>query len=131
MDKPNPGLTALFVDAFRQQTEPQKEVTSEKTEERDPEVVAGITTNLYADTSKSKVSLKLLSGKSELYTSYIDDQGQSPERQVISGYGYSINKESKITQFFRWNSEENDDCWERNKAQPKESCPQCSLCIRG
>jgi hypothetical protein len=28
------------VDAFRQQTEPQKEVTSEKTEERDPEVVA-------------------------------------------------------------------------------------------
>ena len=40
MDKPNPGLTALFVDAFRQQTEPQKEVTSEKTEERDPEVVA-------------------------------------------------------------------------------------------
>ena len=40
MNKPNPGLTALFVDAFRQQTEPQKEVTSEKTEERDPEVVA-------------------------------------------------------------------------------------------
>ena len=40
MDKPNPGLTALFVDAFRQQTEAQKEVTSEKTEERDPEVVA-------------------------------------------------------------------------------------------
>ena len=40
VDKPNPGLTALFVDAFRQQTEPQKEVTSEKTEERDPEVVA-------------------------------------------------------------------------------------------
>ena len=25
VDKPNPGLTALFVDAFRQQTEPQKE----------------------------------------------------------------------------------------------------------
>ena len=40
VDKPNPGLTALFVDAFRQQPEPQKEVTSEKTEERDPEVVA-------------------------------------------------------------------------------------------
>ena len=40
VDKPNPGLTALFVDAFRQQTEPKKEVTSEKTEERDPEVVA-------------------------------------------------------------------------------------------
>ena len=40
VDKPNPGLTALFVDAFRQQTEPEKEVTSEKTEERDPEVVA-------------------------------------------------------------------------------------------
>ena len=40
MDKPNPGLTALFVDAFRQQTEPQKEVMPEKTEERDPEVVA-------------------------------------------------------------------------------------------
>lgn len=40
VDKPNPGLTALFVDAFRQQTEPQKEVTSEKTEERDLEVVA-------------------------------------------------------------------------------------------
>ena len=40
VDKPNPGLTALFVDAFRQQTEPQKEATSEKTEERDPEVVA-------------------------------------------------------------------------------------------
>ena len=40
VDKPNPGLTALFVDAFRQQTEAQKEVTSEKTEERDPEVVA-------------------------------------------------------------------------------------------
>ena len=40
VDKPNPGLTALFVDAFRQQTEPQKEVTSEKTEKRDPEVVA-------------------------------------------------------------------------------------------
>lgn len=40
VDKANPGLTALFVDAFRQQTEPQKEVTSEKTEERDPEVVA-------------------------------------------------------------------------------------------
>ena len=40
VDKPNPGLTALFVDAFRQQTEPQKEVTSEKTAERDPEVVA-------------------------------------------------------------------------------------------
>ena len=36
VDKPNPGLTALFVDAFRQQTEPQKEATSEKTEERDP-----------------------------------------------------------------------------------------------
>ena len=30
----------LFVDAFRQQTEPQKEVMPEKTEERDPEVVA-------------------------------------------------------------------------------------------
>ena len=40
MDKPNPGLTALFVDAFRQQTEPKKEVASEKTGERDPEVVA-------------------------------------------------------------------------------------------
>ena len=40
VDKPNPGLTALFVDAFRQQTEPKKEVTSEKIEERDPEVVA-------------------------------------------------------------------------------------------
>ena len=40
VDKPNPGLTALFVDAFRQQTEPQKEVSSEKIEERDPEVVA-------------------------------------------------------------------------------------------
>ena len=40
VDKLNPGLTALFVDAFRQQTEPRKEVTSEKTEERDPEVVA-------------------------------------------------------------------------------------------
>ena len=40
VDKPNPGLTALFVDAFRQQTEAQKEVTSEKTAERDPEVVA-------------------------------------------------------------------------------------------
>ena len=40
VDKPNPGLTALFVDAFRQQTEAQKDVTSEKTEERDPEVVA-------------------------------------------------------------------------------------------
>ena len=38
--KPNPGLTALFVDAFRQQTEPQKEATSEKAEKRDPEVVA-------------------------------------------------------------------------------------------
>ena len=40
VDKPNPGLTALFVDAFRQQTEAQKEVTSEKATERDPEVVA-------------------------------------------------------------------------------------------
>ena len=40
VDKPNPGLTALFVDAFRQQNEAQKEVTSEKTTERDPEVVA-------------------------------------------------------------------------------------------
>lgn len=40
VDKLNPGLTALFADAFRQQTEPKKEVTSEKTEERDPEVVA-------------------------------------------------------------------------------------------
>ena len=40
VDKPNPGLTALFVDAFRQQTEPQKETTSEKEEKRDPEVVA-------------------------------------------------------------------------------------------
>ena len=40
VDKPNPGLTALFVDAFRQQTEPEKEVMPEKTEERDPEVVA-------------------------------------------------------------------------------------------
>ena len=40
VDKPNPGLTALFVDAFRQQTEPKKEVASEKTGERDPEVVA-------------------------------------------------------------------------------------------
>ena len=40
VDKPNPGLTALFVDAFRQQSEPEKEVTSEKTVERDPEVVA-------------------------------------------------------------------------------------------
>ena len=40
VDKTNPGLTALFVDAFRQQTEPEREVTSEKTEERDPEVVA-------------------------------------------------------------------------------------------
>ena len=40
VDKPNPGLTALFVDAFRQQTEPQKEAASEKTEEKDPEVVA-------------------------------------------------------------------------------------------
>ena len=40
VDKPNPGLTALFVDAFRQQTEPQKEVMPEKTEERAPEVVA-------------------------------------------------------------------------------------------
>ena len=40
VDKLNPGLTAFFVDAFRQQTEPKKEVTSEKTEERDPEVVA-------------------------------------------------------------------------------------------
>ena len=40
VDKPNPGLTALFVDAFRQQTEPEKEATSEKTAERDPEVTA-------------------------------------------------------------------------------------------
>ena len=40
VDKCNPGLTALFVDAFRQQTEPQKEVMPEKTEKRDPEVVA-------------------------------------------------------------------------------------------
>lgn len=40
VDKPNPGLTALFVDAFRQQTEAQKEVTSEKAAKRDPEVVA-------------------------------------------------------------------------------------------
>ena len=40
VDKPNPGLTALFVDAFRQQTEPKKEVASEKTGESDPEVVA-------------------------------------------------------------------------------------------
>ena len=40
MDKPNPGLTALFVDAFRQQTEAQKEVTSEKAAKRDSEVVA-------------------------------------------------------------------------------------------
>ena len=40
VDKPNPGLTALFVDTFRQQTEPKKEVASEKTGERDPEVVA-------------------------------------------------------------------------------------------
>ena len=38
--KPNPGLTALFVDAFRQQTEVQKEVMPEKAVERDPEVVA-------------------------------------------------------------------------------------------
>ncbi len=34
VDKPNPGLTALFVDAFRQQTEAQKDVTSEKATER-------------------------------------------------------------------------------------------------
>lgn len=40
VDKPNPGLTALFVDAFRQQTEAQKEVIPEKAAERDPEVVA-------------------------------------------------------------------------------------------
>ena len=40
VDKPNPGLTALFVDAFRQKTEAQKDVTSEKAKERDPEVVA-------------------------------------------------------------------------------------------
>ena len=40
VDKPNPGLTALFVDAFRQQTEAQKDVTSEKATERGPEVVA-------------------------------------------------------------------------------------------
>ena len=40
VDKPNPGLTALFVDAFRQQTEAQKEVMPEKAEERDSEVVA-------------------------------------------------------------------------------------------
>ena len=40
VDKPNPGLTALFVDAFRQQTEAQKEVMPEKAAERDPEVVA-------------------------------------------------------------------------------------------
>ena len=40
VDKANPGLTALFVDAFRQQTEPQKDVLSEKAEERGPEVVA-------------------------------------------------------------------------------------------
>ena len=40
VDKPNPGLTALFVDAFRQQTEAQKEVTSEKAAKRDSEVVA-------------------------------------------------------------------------------------------
>lgn len=39
VDKPNPGLTALFVDAFRQQTEAQKDVTSKKATERDPEVV--------------------------------------------------------------------------------------------
>ena len=40
VDKANPGLTALFVDAFRHRTEPQKDVLSEKAEERDPEVVA-------------------------------------------------------------------------------------------
>ena len=40
VDKPNPGLTALFVDAFRQQSEAQKEVTSEKAAKRDSEVVA-------------------------------------------------------------------------------------------
>ena len=40
VDKPNPGLTALFVDAFRQQTEAQRDVTSEKATERDPEDVA-------------------------------------------------------------------------------------------
>ena len=40
VDKSNPGLTALFVDVFRQQTEAQKDVTSEKATERDPEVVA-------------------------------------------------------------------------------------------
>ena len=40
VDKPNPGLTALFVDAFRQQTESEKAIAPEKTEERDPEVAA-------------------------------------------------------------------------------------------
>lgn len=40
VNKPNPGLTALFVDAFRQQAEVQKEVMPEKAVERDPEVVA-------------------------------------------------------------------------------------------
>ena len=40
VDKSNPGLTALFVDVFRQQTEAQKEVMPEKAAERDPEVVA-------------------------------------------------------------------------------------------
>ena len=40
VDKPNPGLTALFVDAFRQQTEAQKGVMPEKAAERDQEVVA-------------------------------------------------------------------------------------------
>ena len=70
---------------------------------------AGITTDLYADTAKTKVSLKLLSGKSEVYTSYIDDQGQSPERQVLSGYEYNINKESKITQFKFRHEDPSDD----------------------
>ena len=77
VDKPNPGLTALFVDAFRQQTEAQKDVTSEKTEERDPEVVA------WENDEIASIEVKTVEVKSP-FASMPEEAAQAPKAHRLT-----------------------------------------------
>lgn len=77
VDKPNPGLTALFVDAFRQQSEPEKEVTSEKTVERGPEVVA------WEDDEITSIEVKTIEIKSPV-ASMPEETAQAPKAHRLT-----------------------------------------------
>ena len=72
---------------------------------------AGIWTNLFVDTSKTKVSYQLRAGKSDLFTSYKSEgsEVESPERQVISGYNFNINTKTSIQKFKFRHEDPSDD----------------------